>query len=627
MTRDFILTPNVFVSRRNHAREKRLKRQIHFAQIQALYRQMPMVLSVDVVNAGLVGVVLSSHAVPSRWIIFVALTVLLAAMRAVLWHLNRARRISNSAAIWAICATIGSGLSGFLWGVGGALLLSNDLIEQTFFAFMIGGMCAAPLVSFSYYLPAFLAYAIPATLPLVGRFVLNGWTINAAMGDMILVFAAAITLAAYNSSRAFTNLLSLNFDLAERTEQLSGANLLLETEVAQRKIAQSQLHQAQKMEAIGQLTGGIAHDFNNLLTGVIGHLDLACRRAIDDSGMCALLRAARNSAERGAKLTRQLLAFARRQHLDPKPVDLCAILESVKEMLQRTIGPNIRLSTRAEADVPRAWVDPNQLELAILNLALNARDAMPNGGVLAIGAEDGRGRIEGCTSELTANDYVIVSVKDTGAGMSDETLARAFEPFFTTKDAGCGSGLGLSMVHGFAAQSGGSVQITSILQGGTTVDLWLPRVKDETLVYDSVELDASITDPGQARILVCDDDDDVRTFVVNALREGGFSVWEASSGSSALDILQRERPIDLLLVDYAMPEMNGTAVIARARAYLPGLKVVLMTGYAEILRAGTVGGVPLLEKPFDVADLEKRVREMLAATLPEVTNAGISYAT
>lgn len=183
------------------------------------------------------------------------------------------------------------------------------------------------------------------------------------------------------------------------------------------------------------------------------------------------------------------------------------------------------------------------------------------------------------------------------------------------------------MVHGFAAQSGGSVQITSILQGGTTVDLWLPRVKDETLVYDSVELDASITDPGQARILVCDDDDDVRTFVVNALREGGFSVWEASSGSSALDILQRERPIDLLLVDYAMPEMNGTAVIARARAYLPGLKVVLMTGYAEILRAGTVGGVPLLEKPFDVADLEKRVREMLAATLPEVTNAGISYAT
>jgi len=218
-----------------------------------------------------------------------------------------------------MCATLGSGLSGLLWGAGSAFLLPDNLVEQTFVAFVIGGMCAASLVSFSYYLPAFVAYVFPASLPLAGRFFWDGWAVH---GDMVVVFAVAITLAAYNSTRAFANGLRLNFELIEKAEQLTAANRQLETEISQRRVAEEQLRQAQKMEAIGQLTGGIAHDFNNLLTAIVGHLEMAETRVTNDSRAAALLQAALRAAERGATLTRHLLAFARRQHLEPRPVDV-----------------------------------------------------------------------------------------------------------------------------------------------------------------------------------------------------------------------------------------------------------------------------------------------------------------
>ena len=566
---DHVLVRNILTSRHDYIGRAELENDVYSSQIKELYQQLPVVLSVEMVSASLATIVLFSRVPQTRCFLFLGSILFLNFTRAVGWRLYRMRKIFNSTPTWAVCATIGSGLSGLLWGAGAALLVPDDLVEQTLFAFVIGGMCAAPLVSFSYYFPAFLAYAIPAMLPVAGRFFMNGWTVNAVIGDMILVFATSITLAAYNSNRAFTNLLALNFDLVAKTKELRSINIVLGTEIAQRKAAEAQLHQAQKMEAIGQLTGGIAHDFNNLLTGVIGHLDLACRRAIEDPRMCTLLQAARHAAERGARLTRQLLAFARRQHLEPRPVDVSAIIESVEEMLQRTIGPDIRLTKKADAHLVPAWVDPNQLELAILNLALNARDAMPTGGTLSFEVQHREALIGSYPQELAAGDYVIVSVTDTGTGMTDETLTRAFEPFFTTKDTGSGSGLGLSMVHGFAAQSGGSVQITSALGGGTKVDLWLPGSEDQTLECDTGQPDRSVTSPGQARILVCDDDDDVRTFVVDALRESGCEVWGANDGASGLEILRRERSIELLLVDYAMPEMNGIAVVAQARTCVP----------------------------------------------------------
>jgi signal transduction histidine kinase/CheY-like chemotaxis protein len=591
-------------------------REIYEAQIDTLYQQTPMVLTVNLLNSSLVAVVLTSYMGQALWLMFLALTLLLTVIRIIGWKFHRSRAAAvRSTAKWGIFATVGSGLSGLLWGAGSALLLPDSLVEQTFVAFVIGGMCVASLVSFSHYLPAFIAYVFPASLPLAGRFFLDGWPIH---GDMMVVFAVAITLAAYNSSRGFATGMRLNFHLIERTKELTAANTRLEIEIAQRRVAEDQLRQAHKMEAIGQLTGGIAHDFNNLLTAVVGHLEMAAARVGRDPRTNGLVQAALRAADRGATLTRHLLAFSRRQHLEPRPVDVSAAVDGVKKMLGQTISPDIRLVIQAGPDLGPAWVDPNQLELAILNLALNARDAMPVGGTLRIAAENRRAETGVSPPDLASGNYVTVSVSDTGTGMNPETLARAFEPFFTTKEAGRGSGLGLSIVHGFAAQSGGSVRITSSLGNGTKVDLWLPRAEGEAVECACLELEPSIAEPSQARILVCDDDADVRAFVGAFLRDNGYVVWEAENPTLAFEILEKEWPIDLLIADYLMPEMNGLAVIDRAQARHQGLRVLLMSGYAEFLPAGGVSGIAMLAKPFKVAELKRRITETLQAPSSDV---------
>jgi CheY-like chemotaxis protein len=299
--------------------------------------------------------------------------------------------------------------------------------------------------------------------------------------------------------------------------------------------------------------------------------------------------------------------------LEPRPVDVSAVVDGVKKMLRQTISPDIRLVIQAGPDLPPAWVDPNQLELAILNLALNARDAMSVGGTLRIAVENRRAETGVSPPDLASGDYVTVSVSDTGTGMNPETLARAFEPFFTTKEAGRGSGLGLSIVHGFAAQSGGSVRITSSLGNGTKVDLWLPRAEVEAIECADLELEPSIAEPSQSRILVCDDDADVRALVGAFLQDSGYVVWEAANPTLAFEILEKEWPIDLLIADYLMPEMNGLAVIDRAQARHHGLRVLLMSGYAEFLPAGGISGIPLLAKPFKIAELKRRITETLQA--------------
>jgi signal transduction histidine kinase/ActR/RegA family two-component response regulator len=590
--------------------------EIYLAQIDALYQQTPIVLTVNVVNSFLVAMVLASYKGQALWLIFLALTLLLTAVRLIGWKSYWSRPAAvRSTPRWAIMATMGSGFSGLLWGAGSALLLPDSLVEQTVVAFVIGGMCVASLVSFSFYLPAFIGYVFPASLPLAGRFFLDGWPVH---GDMMVVFALAITLAACKSSRGFATGLRLNFDLIERTKELTAANTRLEGEIAQRRVAEDKLRQAHKMEAIGQLTGGIAHDFNNLLTAVVGHLEMAEARVVRDARTSGLVQAALRAADRGAALTRHLLAFARRQHLEPRPVDIAAVVDGVEKMLRQTIGPDIRLVIQVASDLPPAWVDPNQFELAILNLALNARDAMPVGGTLRIAAENGRAETGVSPPDLSSGDYLIVSVSDTGTGMNPETLARAFEPFFTTKEAGHGSGLGLSIVHGFAAQSGGSVRLTSSLNNGTNVDLWLPRADNDSIKCDDPEPETFITESSQSRILVCDDDADVRAVVGAFLRDGGYVVWEAENPFLALEIIEREWPIDLLIADYAMPEMNGLAVIDRAQARHHGLRVLLMSGHADVLHAGGVSGIPLLAKPFRVAELKRRITETLQAPSSDV---------
>ena len=386
---------------------------IYSAQIRVLYRHTPMVLTVNVVNSALVALVLASYMEQTRWWIFFGLVVALTGLRAIGWTCYRHyRKPVDATAKWGIAATAGSALSGLLWGVGSTLLLSDNIVEQTFLAFVIGGMCAGALVSLSYYLPAFLAYVSSAVLPLAVSFLLDGRTVYLAMGGMTVVFVAALTFAAYHFNRAFVRGSRLNFDLSERTgelahrtEELTTLNSRLEAEISQRKIAENQLHQAQKMEALGQLTGGIAHDFNNLLTAVIGNLELAQKRSGSDPHTAGLLEAALSAAERGATLIKDLLTFARRQPLHPKAVDVSAVVDDAEKILKQTIGPDIRLLISAEPSLRPAWVDPNQLALAILNLALNARDAMPSGGRLQIACENRRAETGNLPSDLATGDW------------------------------------------------------------------------------------------------------------------------------------------------------------------------------------------------------------------------------
>ena len=578
-------------------------------QIDTVYRQAPIVLVVNIVNFTLVAVLLSSYSGQTLWLLFLGVNVVSTGAQLIgcVFYFATKKPV-GSTKMWAIVATLGSGFSGFVWGLGSAFLLPDNLVEETFVAFVIGGMCVASLVSFSCHIPTFVAYVFPASLPLAARFFMGDLPVH---GDMIVVFAVAITIAAYKSSRSFVTGVQLNVELTTKTRQLTAANARLELEIEQRRSIEDQLRQAQKMEAIGQLTGGIAHDFNNLLTAVIGHLEMAQDRLDGDLRTSRLLQAALRVADRGATLTRHLLAFARRQRLEPRVVDVAAVIRDLEDVLRQTMGPEIRLVTEAKRDLARAWVDPDQLELAILNLALNARDAMPSGGTLLIEAENQQAKSSDSEPHPVSGDYVVVSVSDTGVGMDTETLARAFEPFFTTKASGLGSGLGLSIVHGFAAQSGGSVQISSCLGRGTKVDLWLPRTNDLLVKYAEHEQEPCVAEPCEGRILVCDDDTDVRSVVGASLRESGYVVWEADKPTVALEILEKEKPLDLFVVDYAMPEMTGLTAIDRARASQDGLKVLLMSGHADILQAGRLAGIPLVAKPFKVADLKNQIAKLL----------------
>lgn len=595
-------------------------RSIFSAQIRALYWHTPMVLAVNIVNSGFVTWVLTSYLEQTSWWIFFALGTLLTAARAICWiYYRRQRTLGLRIAHWAAFATIGSALSGLLWGSSSLFLLPENVIEQTFVAFVIGGMCAGALVSLSYYLPAFIAYVYFSVLPLACGFLLAGGTLYVSMGCMALVFAAAVTFAAHHFNRSFVRGLRLNLDLSERTdeltrrtEQLITVNTQLQAEIAQREDAENRLHQAHKMEALGQLTGGIAHDFNNLLTAVIGNLELLQKRAGSDANFTRPLSAALTAADRGATLIQDLLIFARRKTLLPKAVDISAVVGDAEKILKQTIGPHIRLVTRTAPDLNRAWVDPDQLGLAIVNLALNARDAMSGGGALQITCENRRLENSEATTDLSAGDYVTVTVSDNGTGMTEATLARVFEPFFTTKPAGRGSGMGLSMVQGFAAQSGGAVRITSALGRGTSVEIWLPPAKGGVLASAAAQPADHVIDHRQARILVCDDDKDVRSVVAAQLRDLGHLVWEACDPLLALEILERERPVDLLLADYAMPDMNGRELINRATAFQPGLKTLLMTGYLEGLRQNGGAGLRILSKPFKAADLRKVVGDILS---------------
>jgi signal transduction histidine kinase len=405
--------------------------------------------------------------------------------------------------------------------------------------------------------------------------------------------------------------------LARGTEELeqlvSERTASLQREMLEREKAEAALAQAQKMEAVGQLTGGVAHDFNNLLTAVLGSLQMIGKRS-DDPQIRRFAENARRAAERGARLTQQLLAFSRRQRLTPEPVDLHGLIAGLSDLLIRAIGATITLDTQLAAALPPAFVDPTQMELVLLNLAINARDAMENGGVLTIAGFALASVPFELAEDLPAGSYVAIAVTDTGSGMTAEVQERAFEPFFTTKEQGKGTGLGLSQVYGFVRQSGGAVKLRSAPGQGTTVTLYLPRAATAPAAGTAEATTEPQAPMRHASILVVDDDDDVRDLVVEMLEELGYRVTAAENGRAALDLLSRNCAFDLLLADVAMPGLSGVDVVHAARQIGRAPRVLYATGYADLgaYRPG-LEGEDMIRKPYRMADLAARVDRALRA--------------
>jgi signal transduction histidine kinase/CheY-like chemotaxis protein len=385
-----------------------------------------------------------------------------------------------------------------------------------------------------------------------------------------------------------------------------------QAEIHERQRTQEQLHQSQKMESLGKLTGGIAHDFNNLLTAVTGNLEMIEAR-VTDPRVLSHVAAAMRSALRGGQLTQQLLAYARRQNLSPRPVDVNAVIAGMGELLHRSLGGLVQVETDLAADLWPATSDPTQLELVILNLAINSRDAMAAGGRLRITTSNVREAAFDGPHSPDPGDYVRIAVIDTGTGMPPDVMAQAFEPFFTTKDVGKGSGLGLAQVYGVTTQFGGMVRLASEPGAGTTVEVLLPRAVRVPAKIATPEPYASVPIDGDGVVLVVDDEPEVRAIAVAFLREAGYVVQEAGSGSVAREMVAAG-PISLALVDYAMPMMSGYEFVRLARQIQPDLPVIYVTGAADALSLREQAHDPIVTKPYSRAALLKAVHETLART-------------
>jgi signal transduction histidine kinase/ActR/RegA family two-component response regulator len=405
---------------------------------------------------------------------------------------------------------------------------------------------------------------------------------------------------------------ALNEELEQRIEERT----------REREQALAQLFEAQKLDTIGQLTGGVAHDFNNLLTAVLGSLELLAKRLPDDPRATRLLENAVQGAKRGASLTQRLLAFARRQDLKPESVDLVALVDGMEDLFARALGPGIRMAKFLDPALPPVRVDANQLELALLNLVVNARDAMPLSGSLTMRAATSSVGAGLGPKDLVQGKYVKLSLIDTGMGMDAETLAKATEPFFTTKGLGKGTGLGLSMVHGLVMQSGGTMTITSKPGEGTTIDLWLPLSETSPMNHrpDRAAPSTGNRLPADARrILVVDDDPLVGTGTAEMLTDLGHNVVEARSGPEAITILEQDRSIELLLTDHSMPGMTGLELASIVRSSFPDMPILLASGYAELPNSGDWNiQLPRLAKPYRQEDLAAAISACFTAGLSNV---------
>ncbi len=460
-----------------------------------------------------------------------------------------------------------------------------------------------------FYTPEDVGHGVPGvaleTVRRVGRYEAEGWRVRK---DGRRFWASVVIDAVRDDDGTLIGFAKVTRDLTERRE----AQLALDR-------SREQLFQSQKMEALGQLTGGLAHDFNNLLTGITGSLELLSTRIAQGrvSEVDRYVGAAQGAAKRAAALTHRLLAFARRQTLDPRPTDVNRLIAGMEELIRRTAGPEIAVETVLGAGLWPTLCDPHQLENALLNLCINGRDAMPDGGRLTVETAnswlDERGARE---RDMAPGQYVAVCVTDTGTGMPPEVVARAFDPFFTTKPIGMGTGLGLSMVYGFARQSGGQARIYSEVGAGTTVRIYLPRhrggASGESTQAEAAE--APRAERGET-VLVVDDEPTVRMLITEVLEDLGYAAIEAADGASGLRVLQSDARVDLLITDVGLPGgMNGRQVADAGRQLRPGLRVLFVTGYAENAAVGNghlEPGMHVLTKPFSMERLANRIKAII----------------
>jgi signal transduction histidine kinase/ActR/RegA family two-component response regulator len=457
---------------------------------------------------------------------------------------------------------------------------------------------------------AFVRRPIEGLLVAARRWQAGDYTARAALtkstseiGKLGMAFdemAEAVEAREHQRREAEEALASLNANLEKRVKE----------EIAEREKAQTALIHSQRLEAIGQLTSGVAHDFNNLLAAVIMAFDLLRSRIGDERGR-QILDSGLHAANRGAKLTEQLLAFSRHRHLEPAPFNANDLISGMSDLLERTLGPAIVISRSLAPDLWPVLADASQIEMALLNLVVNARDAMPLGGTLSIETANLPAGDKRLLPELDGSYFVQVAVSDTGIGMSEATKTRAFEPFYTTKEIGKGTGLGLSMVYGIAKQSGGTAVIDSKPGEGTTVALILPRASAAPALSGAARGPETMTKI-RGKLLLVDDDRDVRDITVAALADAGADITAVDSGPAALSLIERGTPFDMLIADYAMPGMNGAELIRRVRDRLPRLPVILVTGYAQDALAHLPVDMVTVRKPFRTSEMLEQVRAALA---------------
>ena len=590
---------------------------LYAAQIRSSIEHVPLAVTVSVANGLLVGFVMApvvSATVLASWI--AALLVLSAYRAAVFyayWHTKIGVQRQH---VLATLATSGTILAGLSWGCTPLLFPYLDEAHLLFLGLVIAGMCAGAATVHAAHFSSVVGFTVPAILPLAATFFALEGRLQLIAGAMTVIYGIALCIAGTRFANWFRDTTEAQLSLTAKTRQLDETNAQLHAEISDHRFTEAKFQQAQKLEAIGRLTAGIAHDFNNLLMAISGSTGLIGMRIGGASVHNAHLAIIEQSVERGTILTRRLLAFGRQQTLTPRSVDVNSVLAGLKGLLVATLAGHGYIELRLGLSEVTAFVDISQLEQAILNLIINARDAMPETGVVTIrtAAIELPGNNEG--TEGLAGRFAVIAVSDTGTGMTDDVRVRAFDPFFTTKTVGEGSGLGLSQVYGFVEQSGGTTRIESELGHGTTVSMYLPEGRKNELTGKQIHhrppsTHSELRDSGY-RIILVDDDEDVLHTLSAMLDGAGHTVTSYRSPLQAVAAIGSARPADLIVADFAMPELRGDELAAEARRLRGAIPIVFVTGYADPVALRSEPWV--LQKPFRAASLIQMIEQAIAGT-------------